>query len=413
MVKTNTGRRWHRIACTIASLCLLLGGGTVACGDPIWITESTFISHENRLVTAEWHPQKKVILIKYIANGFTGPAFAVSPDGSRSNTIISGDNIEKSSLSPDLSRLMYSNEVKLNEQWNIFASDVDGSNQSRLTEGETYDLAPVWSPDGSQIAFYSMRNDDGNLHLYTMSPDGSGQNYIASTGSRGATPPFWSPNSNRIAFIIPRILEPDHRYRGTDLYVAVADGSSLYRVERMIGFLAWSPDSNRIAFLKHFRSSDKVALYTAGLDRSNLTKVHEFGNEFLTWYKAGEAKPSLAWSPDGAKILVSHRNLIATVNTDGSDFRMLMRLKRQDWDMQLRASWSPDGSKVIVASGAGTIVHPDFPNKLVALFTMDPDGSGRRILGWWLFGGGNDLRVIPGHNEPWPEHLKSLEARYD
>ena len=193
--------------------------------------------------------------------------------------------------------------------------------------------------------------------------------------------------------------------------MASADGSSLYRVERMIGFPTWSLDSNRIAFLKHLRPSDKVALYAVGIDGSNLTKVHEFGNEFLTWYKAGEAKPSLAWSPDGARILVSHRNLIATVNPGGSDFRTLMRLKRQDWDMQLRASWSPDGSKVIVASGAGTIVHPDFPNKLVALFTMDPDGSDRRILGWWLFGG--ELRVAPGHNEPWPEHLKSLEARYD
>ena len=412
MVKTNTGRRWHRIAYAIASLCFLLGGGIAACRDPVWITDGRFINYEGQLVTAEWHPQKNAILLKYIRNGFVGPAFAVSPDGSQSDAIIGVDNTDRTSLSPDWSRLIFSREVKYNEQWNIFASDADGSNQSRLTDEETYDIAPEWSPDGTQIAFYSRRNNDGNIHLYTMSPDGSEQRYIASTGGRSATHPSWSPNSNRIAFIVPRILEPDHQYRGTDLYVAVADGSSLYRVKEMIGFPAWSPDSNRIAFLKHLRASDKVALYTVGVGGSNLTRVYEFGNEFPTWYNIAEAKPSLDWSPDGTKILISHRNLIATVNTDGSDFQMLMRI-RLSQSMQLRATWSPDGSKVIAVANPGTISYPPFPDKAVALFTMDPDGSNRRVIGWWLYEGGNDLRVGPGHNEPWPEHLKGLEARYD
>lgn len=310
--------------------------------------------------------------------------------------------------------MVYSSEVKLNEQWNIFASDADGSNQSRLTEGETYDLVPVWSSDGSQIAFYSRRNNDGNLHLYTMASDGSGQHYIASTGIfKGATTPFWSPDNNFIAFIVPRYDgEPDHLYQDTDLYVAVADGSRLHRVEKMIGFPAWSPDSNRIAYLKHLRSTDKVALYTVGVNGSNLTRVYEFGDEFPTWYNIAEAKPSLDWSPNGTKILISHRNLIATVNTDGSDFQMLMRI-RLNQSTQLRATWSPDGSKIVVAASGVTISYPPFPDKIVALFTMEPDGSNRRVIGWWLYGGGNDLRVIPGHNEPWPEHLRGLEARYD
>lgn len=63
MIKTVTGPRWHWIAGAIATLCLLLGGGIASspmCGsDSIWTTESYFINHESRLVTAEWHPQKK------------------------------------------------------------------------------------------------------------------------------------------------------------------------------------------------------------------------------------------------------------------------------------------------------------------------------------------------------------------
>ena len=415
MVKADTGLRWHWITYAIASLCFLLGGGLIACGTHIRTDEHNFINHELRLVTAEWHPQKNAVLFRYVSNGLLGPAFVISPDGSQSDTIIGNDNKENSSLSPDWSRLTYSKEIKINEQWDIFSSDADGSNQSRLTERETYNLAPVWSPDGSQIAFYSKRSDDKNLHLYTMASDGSGQRHVTSTRSEVVTPPIWSPDGNRIAFIAPRYGEPEHLYRDTDLYVAIVDGSSLYRVERMIGFPAWSPDSNRIAFLKHIRSEDKVALYTVRVDGSNLTKVHEFelGNEFLPWYETGNAKPSLAWSPDGSRILVSHRNMIADVNTDGSDFRMLMRLKRNHWSVQLRASWSPDGSKVIVASLAGTIMSSDFPDEHVALFTMEPDGSDRQILGWWLFEEDGEGKVIPAHKEPWPEHLKSWEATYN
>ena len=191
MVKTNTGRRWHRIAYAIASLCFLLGGGIVACGNPIGIHESNFINREDRFVTAEWHLQNNAILLKYTAaNGLVGPVFVLSSDGSQSDTIIGVDNKEKSSISPDWSRLTYSREVEFNEQWNIFVSDMDRSNQIRLTEGEALDLAPVWSPDGSKIAFYSKRSDDRNLHLYTVSPGGSKQRHVTSTRSEIVAPPF-------------------------------------------------------------------------------------------------------------------------------------------------------------------------------------------------------------------------------
>ena len=413
MVKTNTGRRWHRIAYAIASLCFFLGGGIVACSDTVRTDESRFIDREYQVVPPVWHPQENAILFRYIENGYSGPAFAVSTDGSRSETIVGADDTAKSSLSSDWSRLTYSREVKMNKQWNIFASDADGSNQSRLTDEETYDLAPVWSPDGSQIAFYSWRNNDGNLHLYAMSPDGSEQRYIAPVGNRNATPPSWSPDSNRIAFIVPRILEPEHRYRGTDLHVAVADGSSSYEVEEIIGFPAWSLDSNHLAFLKHFRSSNKVALYTIGADGSNPTEIYEFNDMFPTWYYEREANPHLAWSPDSTKILVSHRNLIAIVNTDDSDFQMLMRIELNQ-ATELKASWSPDGSNIIVAVAPG-VIYPDVRefshDKSVALFAMDANGANRRILGWWRTEG--VVRVEPGHNEPWLENLRWLEQAYD
>ncbi|MBP7791964.1 MAG: PD40 domain-containing protein, partial [Candidatus Goldbacteria bacterium] len=59
-----------------------------------------------------------------------------------------------------------------------------GSNQIRLTNNSEYDYNPVWSPDGSKIAFESYR--DGNREIYVMDANGSNQvnltNNIADDG---------------------------------------------------------------------------------------------------------------------------------------------------------------------------------------------------------------------------------------
>ena len=53
----------------------------------------------------------------------------------------------------------------------IFTIRTDGSNLRRITNNDFRDLYPVWSPDGSQIAFLSMRTT--SLGIYVMNNDGS------------------------------------------------------------------------------------------------------------------------------------------------------------------------------------------------------------------------------------------------
>ena len=52
--------------------------------------------------------------------------------------------------------------------------DADGSNQTRLTNNPAFDGVPVWSAEGTKIAFAS--NRDGNFEVYVMDADGSNQN---------------------------------------------------------------------------------------------------------------------------------------------------------------------------------------------------------------------------------------------
>jgi TolB protein len=55
----------------------------------------------------------------------------------------------------------------------------DGSNQTRLTYNPAFDSQPLFSADGSKIAFNSDR--DGNTRTYVMNLDGSNQTLLSNS----------------------------------------------------------------------------------------------------------------------------------------------------------------------------------------------------------------------------------------
>ena len=67
-------------------------------------------------------------------------------------------------ISPDGSKVAFS------YKGDIFTVPYQGGEAVRLTSGPSYESSPVWSPDGSRIAFASDRN--GGRDVYVMSADG-------------------------------------------------------------------------------------------------------------------------------------------------------------------------------------------------------------------------------------------------
>ena len=85
----------------------------------------------------------------------------------------------------------------------IYLMEMDGSNQTRLTNSTYDDITPVFSPDGQRIAFFSNRS--GSYKIYTMNWNGTGiqpvPNSECATGGwyagRGLA---WSPDGQKLLF---------------------------------------------------------------------------------------------------------------------------------------------------------------------------------------------------------------------
>ncbi|MDR6865707.1 dipeptidyl aminopeptidase/acylaminoacyl peptidase/CubicO group peptidase (beta-lactamase class C family) [Microbacterium resistens] len=107
---------------------------------------------------------------------------------------------ENPALSPDGSQVIYvlrtvdrDADRDVRSLWSV---RTDGGEPRRLTRGIA-DSAPVWSPDGSSIAF--LRADDGPPQLWVLPADGGEARRLTSL-VLGAGTAHWSPDGTRIAF---------------------------------------------------------------------------------------------------------------------------------------------------------------------------------------------------------------------
>ncbi|MEO8350004.1 MAG: protein kinase [Acidobacteriota bacterium] len=83
-------------------------------------------------------------------------------------------------------------------QEDIFLMRSDGSGIKQLTNDAFKDRAPVWSPDGKRIAFYS--NRVFRYEIWSIRPDGSGLTQLTRGVGEGIAYPTWSPDGSTVAF---------------------------------------------------------------------------------------------------------------------------------------------------------------------------------------------------------------------
>ncbi len=220
----------------------------------------------------------------------------------------------------------------------ICVMNADGSGQTCLTHNRADDGGPAWSPSLAQIAFTSRR--DGNDEIYTVSvaagPPGSGSSRQINLTNHPADDwgPMWSPDGTRIAFASNRD-GPD------EIYVMNEDGSDPTRLTHnsaQDGGATWSPDGSRIAF--HSDRENNFDIYVMGADG--------WGQSRLTWDPADDGGP--AWSPDGRSIaFISNRDgnfEIYVMNADGSGQTNVTKDPANDFS----PTWSSEALEIVYFS---------------------------------------------------------------
>lgn len=284
----------------------------------------------------------------------------------------------------------------------IYAICTDGSGRRRLTSRTGYDGAPLWSPDGRQIAFISDRDGGPRpggvpaTYLYVMNADGTDVRRII---DRFVGNFSWSPDGRRVAFIsIPAVTSEDsadvNRWIAKrDVFVVNVDGSGLLNLTNSPGpenFPAWSPDGREIAFGWQGQMGDRAAGLPARNDDEDWSEIyvmHSDGSNArrLTFNRLGVGNgccedTAPRWSRDNRWIaFITKRDAnseIYRMRRDGSDQQRLTHNTTFDG----YPAWSVDGRHVVFNKHVAAV--RDGPGRTPdSLYVMNADGSERRSLG--------------------------------
>jgi tricorn protease len=131
----------------------------------------------------------------------------------------------------------------------IFTIPVEHGTVRNLTRSPgAADRAPVWSPDGTEVAWFS---DDGSgYRLLVGAQDGLTEPRAYDIGeSVMAWVPAWSPDGRRIAFVDDRLRIRVLHLASGEIVTADADG---LLGSRTAPGPVWSPDSRWLAYAKSF-----------------------------------------------------------------------------------------------------------------------------------------------------------------
>jgi len=149
-----------------------------------------------------------------------------------------------------------------------------------LSRGEFNENAPTWSPDGRSIAFVSNhtpdpdRNENSDLFVIDARPGASAKQLTSFKGTDDR--PVWSPDGSRIAYLRSATDADFNMYDPVQLAVlSLAGGEPQVlsaKTDRAVSDLAWSADGKEVrAILEDDRRANIVSFSVAGGSMRKIT----------------------------------------------------------------------------------------------------------------------------------------------
>jgi len=231
-----------------------------------------------------------------------------------------------------------------NSNYEICAVGIDGTGFQRLTHNEFRDVYPAWSPDGTHIAFLSLRRKD--FDIYVMSADGTDDRLLYDSGFHDGDID-WSGTA--IAFTA------DSR-----IWTIRDDGTQPRRItnppragERGKANLPFgdydpriSPDGTKMVFERlenDLSPNGNYNLFTVNLDGTGETRLTDNGytQGLAGWDHASRRLIYLVSAMDGRGVYA-----IYGMNADGNENRRLSPDYFPNTFLSHAAAFSPDDSTI-------------------------------------------------------------------
>ncbi|MFJ4183800.1 amidohydrolase family protein [Kitasatospora sp. NPDC089509] len=241
-------------------------------------------------------------------------------------------------LSPDGERLIV--EV----QGVLWALPRQGGTATALTDPGLEPTRPVWSPDGSTVAFCAYRG--GGFHLWAMAPDGSDLRRLT-TGPWDDRGVSWSPDGSRLAFSSERAGD-----------AAAGSSYDIWTVELATGRLtrltsqpevedydpSWHPDGERVVFVRADASGGRtIATVPAAGGPVSVLRTVDSGTV---------VGPVVARDGRLAHVLVGDAPVTSDYRSATSSLVVDGTVVSGDEDVSpLPPCWTPDGGLLYFADG--------------------------------------------------------------
>jgi dipeptidyl aminopeptidase/acylaminoacyl peptidase len=281
----------------------------------------------------------------------------------------------------------------------IYTSDPVTGEAKAIIAGPDADRDPVWSRDGTRLAFVRRTVGEAADRLYVVRSDGGGLTELTREPMLAIGDLSFSPDGREVLFV-------SESTRSGVIQIAKADGTGMRTLD--VGIPASEPT---------YRPSDgKLILFSGspadGLGAGGIYVVNADGTGLRNLV---EAKPTasaggVSWSPDGSQIAFSDYDMTvpewtahtSVMSPDGSDLRALPMANDAKWNYN--ATWSNDGTRIVTLRGYDPYGQSD---DVVAVVPADGSGPGvettrSRIpdLSWVFEWAPDDTSVVIAQRNP-------------